>query len=307
MDELLTFFESCAQVNAVRMRRHTRTNDFKGSVFVELASLDEVDRVLGLSLEFAGAPLVVERKSEYMKRAEANGELENGGMNSPRQHRSNGTQGQGEFGRDNRRDREFRGNAGVRDREGIDAPSWKRRREEDTVDAGARDGERAPGSAPAKVEFVPGCVVEFDFGHETVFQATVTFGLVKDSFGGKDAGVEYVDYADGAKVGQVRFASPQAAQAAMKAANDKNSRMIAGYDATLRVLQGEQEEAFYEKVVAARARSERERERGGGGGRKSGKYGRNDRRSEPRGHRDDRRRGGGRGRGRGGDNKRQRR
>lgn len=39
------FFSSHAKINAVRMRRHLTSKDFKGSVFVEAASEEEAKRV----------------------------------------------------------------------------------------------------------------------------------------------------------------------------------------------------------------------------------------------------------------------
>eukprot|EP00197_Chlamydomonas_leiostraca_P002117 CAMPEP_0202857828 /NCGR_PEP_ID=MMETSP1391-20130828/618_1 /ASSEMBLY_ACC=CAM_ASM_000867 /TAXON_ID=1034604 /ORGANISM="Chlamydomonas leiostraca, Strain SAG 11-49" /LENGTH=442 /DNA_ID=CAMNT_0049536685 /DNA_START=156 /DNA_END=1480 /DNA_ORIENTATION=- len=68
LDKLTEFFASHAPVNCVRMRRHLSSKQFKGSVFVEFASAEDADKVLGLKLEHAGAPLHMEKKVAYMAR-----------------------------------------------------------------------------------------------------------------------------------------------------------------------------------------------------------------------------------------------
>jgi hypothetical protein len=46
LDQIVSFFqEAGVQLNAVRVRRHQRSRDFKGSVFIEAASVDEAQRV----------------------------------------------------------------------------------------------------------------------------------------------------------------------------------------------------------------------------------------------------------------------
>ncbi|KAF6258007.1 La domain-containing protein [Scenedesmus sp. NREL 46B-D3] len=69
LDQIVAFFqEAGASLNGVRVRRHPTSRDFKGSVFVEASSVDEAQRLLGLSLEFEGAPLRMERKQHYLAR-----------------------------------------------------------------------------------------------------------------------------------------------------------------------------------------------------------------------------------------------
>jgi hypothetical protein len=43
------------------------SRDFKGSVFIELESTEEMERVKGLAIEFEGAPLRMMPKKEYLK------------------------------------------------------------------------------------------------------------------------------------------------------------------------------------------------------------------------------------------------
>ncbi|EFJ53055.1 hypothetical protein VOLCADRAFT_120167 [Volvox carteri f. nagariensis] len=67
VDSITDFFTKHAPVNCVRMRRHVRSKAFKGSVFVEFASVEDADKVLGMSLEFDGAPLRMQKKLEFVE------------------------------------------------------------------------------------------------------------------------------------------------------------------------------------------------------------------------------------------------
>lgn len=64
--------------------------------------------------------------------------------------------------------------------------------------ARASPGQKRPREEPeAEIvleEYTPGCCVAFDFGEDCEFAEAPTFGLIKDSFGGKDAGLKYADY-----------------------------------------------------------------------------------------------------------------
>ncbi len=274
LDSLVQYFESVGEVNCVRMRRHLRSKDFKGSVFVEFSSLPEAERVKGLTLEHCGAKLELEGKVEYMKRKE---EERHNKPNSPYNHHVN--QGTG-------------ANASA-------VPNNnKRSREADN--GGAADGDASTDAPVEPVEivvepYISGCVVQFDFGTETNFADPVTFGLVKDSFGGRERGLEYVEYTAGATIGYARFASPEAALAALAEA-EEGKRLIAGYSAAVKLLEGDEESEYMKKVAENRAKADANRgndNRGGGrGGR--GRGGRGGGRGR-----------GGRGGGRGG-NKRQR-
>lgn len=57
---------------------------------------------------------------------------------------------------------------------------------------GEEDGELSP-------EFTPACLLHFEFEEGEDVGASVTFGTVKDSFGGRGGGVGFVDYS---KVGR---------------------------------------------------------------------------------------------------------
>lgn len=67
IDSIQAFFAEHAPVNAVRLRRHITSRDFKGSVFVELASVEQSDRVVGMALTFQGAPLRLQKKVTVTK------------------------------------------------------------------------------------------------------------------------------------------------------------------------------------------------------------------------------------------------
>ena len=102
-----------------------------------------------------------------------------------------------------------------------------------------------------------------------------TFGLIKDTFGGRhDGGVQYVDYQQGGKVGHVRFDTAAHATKALEGAAD-GKMMVAGYSAAVRVLEGEEEEAYMKVAAVQRAEAAKQREQSGGrGGRGRGRGGR---------------------------------
>lgn len=259
LDSLVQYFEGVGEVNCVRMRRHLKSKDFKGSVFVEFSSLAEAERVKGLTLEHDGAKLELEGKVEYMKRKE---EERHAKPNSPYNNATQGTGSNANMTSNNKRPREEEGGDG----------------------ADAAPAPDAPAAEPVAVEvqvepYTSGCILQFDFGTGTEFADPITFGLVKDSFGGKDRGLQYVEYAPGTTLGHARFATPEAALAALAEAED-GKRLIAGYSAAVKLLQGEEEGDYMKKVAQDRAKSENQRgndTRGGrrrGGGRGFGRGGR---------------------------------
>ncbi|KAF9982685.1 hypothetical protein BGZ65_002588 [Modicella reniformis] len=63
--ELEQFFGSLGDVKQVRMRRHAETHDFKGSVFVEYATLEESSKIASSKLQFDGVDLLVMSKPAY--------------------------------------------------------------------------------------------------------------------------------------------------------------------------------------------------------------------------------------------------
>ena len=69
---------------------------------------------------------------------------------------------------------------------------------EEGGEGGEGEGEAAAEEAEAEVEvppYEPGCVLRFEYGADVAFAAAPSFGLVKDTFGGRqEGGVVYVDY-----------------------------------------------------------------------------------------------------------------
>ncbi|KAK9841394.1 hypothetical protein WJX74_005063 [Apatococcus lobatus] len=57
LDDLTAFFKQEAPVNAVRLRRHISSKDFRGSIFVEFNTREDADKVAAKQLKYEGAPL----------------------------------------------------------------------------------------------------------------------------------------------------------------------------------------------------------------------------------------------------------
>lgn len=55
LDELNAFFSEAGAIKCVRMRRHTQTKDFKGSVFVEFESEAIMNEVMGITYFLPGS------------------------------------------------------------------------------------------------------------------------------------------------------------------------------------------------------------------------------------------------------------
>lgn len=66
LDKITAFFNKAAPVNCVRLRRHVASRNFRGSVFVEFASVEHATSVLAMKLEYDGAPVTMVRKVDYM-------------------------------------------------------------------------------------------------------------------------------------------------------------------------------------------------------------------------------------------------
>ncbi len=55
---LTSFFNEHAAVRSIRMRKHLTSGDFKGSIFLELDSPEQVQALMDKQLVHAGATLV---------------------------------------------------------------------------------------------------------------------------------------------------------------------------------------------------------------------------------------------------------
>ncbi|KAI8102218.1 hypothetical protein M9435_005824 [Picochlorum sp. BPE23] len=235
LEELEEYFQSSVgKTNAVRMRRHVSSKDFRGSVFAEFGSVEEAERVLKVSegggFVFDGAPLAMEKKAEFVKRKEE--------------------------------ERHARKNSPYNNDTALKTDNHASEKKEEVIEVGEKEIE----------EFgaVPGTFVKFDFGGADLKDG-VTFGLVKDSFGGKDSGLMFVEYKQGEQTGCARFSTKETAQAALDACTD-GKRLLAGFEASLTILEGEEEKEYIKKVIimrkkAAIERAKKEKQGGGGKGR----------------------------------------
>ncbi|GAB4816086.1 hypothetical protein N2152v2_003132 [Parachlorella kessleri] len=260
LDTLTGFFSRAGAVNCVRMRRHLTSKDFKGSVFVEFASKEEADKVAAMSLEFEGAPILLEPKLAYMQRkADERHAKPNSPFNKAEE-----------------------GEAAAEPSAPPAADGGEAVMEEDAAEPAAEPAAKAADAAVP--DYTPGCLLHFDFGGEELGD-DVKFGTVKDSFGGRDGGVGFVDYQQGQQTGHVRFRDPEQAQEVLGKL-EEGTMLVAGVKAAVRLVEGEEEKAYM--VKAAKEREARNAAGGGRGGRGGGRG-----RGRGRGGRG----GGGRGRG----------
>eukprot|EP00890_Picochlorum_soloecismus_P001356 jgi/Picsp_1/2220/NSC_05684-R1_rna binding protein len=223
LEELTGFFDSViGDVNAVRMRRHVSSKDFRGSVFVEFATKEKSEKVLEDSnsengFSFDGARLKMEPKLEFVKRKQ---EERHAKKNSPYNPAAPKTEN------------------GANACKPVKITVDDKEIEEFNMSAGS--------------------CVKFDFGSVT-FNDPVTFGLVKDSFGGKGSGLKFVDYEPGDTTGYARFETPLDAKNIVEQ-SENGKRMLAGYEATLTVLQGDHEREYIKKVIAIRKKAASQRQ-----------------------------------------------
>eukprot|EP00232_Nephroselmis_pyriformis_P003315 CAMPEP_0182912470 /NCGR_PEP_ID=MMETSP0034_2-20130328/37532_1 /TAXON_ID=156128 /ORGANISM="Nephroselmis pyriformis, Strain CCMP717" /LENGTH=282 /DNA_ID=CAMNT_0025049145 /DNA_START=26 /DNA_END=870 /DNA_ORIENTATION=+ len=69
IESVMAFFKAAKPVVlSVRMRRHTTSKDFKGSVFVEFETPEDAKAVTEMALENEGASLLLELKPDYLQR-----------------------------------------------------------------------------------------------------------------------------------------------------------------------------------------------------------------------------------------------
>ncbi|XRB01147.1 lupus La protein [Pycnococcus provasolii] len=318
--------ETGKKVSSVRLRRHMQSKDFRGSVFVEFESEEDMQAVAKMSLVFEGAELDMCSKLEYVQR-----------KRDERAAKIAAAEAQAAAGH-------FREDAAV-------TPEKRKARDGDDAD-GARDAKVARTEKPKQpVSFTPGLILAFEFeGREeapegmqrdairSYFEerakadgdagATANGGGEQDAAeggaeegdggekeegneaakeeNGDDAtaskknskgGVRFVDWKPGANSGFVRFSEPT-----MTSAAAASSGSLEGAVLTVRVLTGDEETAYWEQIGQGadgfdRGHRSGGRGRGGGGGRGRGGGG-------GRGRGGGRYGGGGRGRGGGGHRRR---
>lgn len=247
LEELQGFFETLGETKSVRMRRHVQSKDFRGSVFVEFASVEEAERVLGKekgSVVYDGAPIEMERKVAFLEKRAAERQA---------REQARGDRGQGEDGKRRRFDDRDRDRNRNDNNEPPSPVAVKAVTDEDVV------AEVGAGRTVMRFEFT------LPEGEREKLQS-VSFGLVKDSLGGREAGLVYVEYESAGIDGCARFNCGEAAKKAVERA-EGGKLMIAGFEAAVSVLEGDAERAYVRKMLEAKAVSAAERatrERDGG-------------------------------------------
>jgi lupus La protein len=228
LDELTDLFQALGDVKSIRLRRHLASKDFRGSIFIEFSSKEEAAKVLEKELVHQGAPIKLEWKAEYLERKEAEKEIKRAELKALQAAQAAQAEAEATAAATN----------GTTDtaclEEGETANGHTYTSEElDAIDLG---------------HYRSGCVIHFDYGKATNFSIAPIVAVIKDSFGDKLGGVKYVDYLlTGSKQGYVHFKSPEDARDAIakftrRDSNGNYKMMIAGYEATVKILGPDEEE-----------------------------------------------------------------
>ncbi|GFR42570.1 hypothetical protein Agub_g3468, partial [Astrephomene gubernaculifera] len=287
VDAITEFFSGHAPVNCVRMRRHMRSKMFKGSVFVEFASLEDAEKVMAQSLEFAGAPIRMLKKMEYVEskrqqRKNRSGGFKNDGDLSDDSNIGNGLpdgvggvvdcgavtsshgqrQQQQQAKRAPKRKQEEEPEEEREYDEGDlgDGPSAKRTKPapKETAEDGAAAGE-AEGGDEEMGEGEEGGDAEqaqpyftagclIGFTLEAELPELTGPRVISDVFGGRDK-VRFVELNADRKGGYLRFVSPEFAAAALSdfEARGEEARTIAGIKGTMKKVEGEEEASYHKR------------------------------------------------------------
>ena len=261
---------SAPLVASVRLRRHVASKDFKGSAFIEFAAREACDAVLkahapaaaapaaaataaddndddasaapasSSPLVHAGAPLRLERKTEFVSRkvAERKAKAAAAAAATPTTPEITPSSGGG-------------GAATASDAAAAAAPA---------------------ASVPPAPTFEPGRVLRFALAADAD-ASEAEFGAVKVAFGGREAGLAFAEVDPGNKSGRIRFRTAADAEEAVKRAEEGKVELGGKPCVEVELLGGEEEVAFYQRAEAARKDDNgygngghgRGRGRGGGG------------------------------------------
>ena len=247
IDALTTFFSSSiAPVASVRLRRHVASKDFKGSAFVEFESEEGAAAAVAAAaaeggLTHDGAPLRVEPKTEFVARKVA--------------------------------ERKAKAAAAAAAPPTPAAPAG---------DSAPRT-DASPAAAAAAQDSEPGCLLSFEVvaaeGDDAPPSDALSYAAVKAAFGGRSAGLAYVEIDADGRAGVLRFRTPADADAAAASAADGGGIAVGDARVTVAKVEGDAEAAFHARAAAARAAAA-DRDpppsggRGGGRGRGFGGRGR---------------------------------
>ncbi|KXZ51968.1 hypothetical protein GPECTOR_11g90 [Gonium pectorale] len=290
VDAITEFFNGHAAVNCVRMRRHMKSKMFKGSVFVEFASEELAEKVLGSSLEYAGAPLRLQKKAAYLDSKREARKTRGAGKAHGGDHSDDSNIDVGlpdglggevdskaaaaspaSAGRQQNRPQQSkpqqpqRGAKRKQDEPEYDegdlgeGPSSKRSKPAEGAEQGAEaeggdadeDMGEGEGEEVPEPTFVPGCLVDFTLDAEL---PELTGPLViKDVMGGVDK-ILFVELRKDRKGGIIRFKTAELAATAIAdfGAREEDARTIAGIKGSMSKVEGEAEKDFFKRVALAR-------------------------------------------------------
>eukprot|EP00884_Botryococcus_braunii_P022248 jgi/Botrbrau1/8707/Bobra.0311s0019.1 len=247
LEPLLVFFRTVAPVNCVRLRRHTYSKDFRGSVLVEFASLEDAEKAKGQALVYEGAPL----KMEFWNTFKAK-------IKEDRQAKAATVDPATPSGTENAKP------AGESDEaiEGGTPEAAEHKTEGGAAAADEAQGGEEEEEEAAVPDWEPCCVVRFTF--EDGLPDDLKYFDLKKSFGGRDAGVAYVEHPAGELSGCIRFRTREDAAGAISKGDPPGTAAVKEKKVRLEILEGPEEIAYYKRADAAKKAAAAKEEAGGG-------------------------------------------
>lgn len=224
LDELTDLFQGLGDVKSVRLRRHLASKDFRGSIFIEFSSKDEAAKVVEKEVVHQGALIKMEWKTAYLERKEVEKEIKRAELKALQAAQAAQAEAEAEA---------TAAVTNVTTTTFEDEETTCTSDELDAIDLG---------------HYISGCIIHFDYGKNTNFSIAPIVPVIKDSFGDKLGGVKYVDYfLPGSKQGYVHFKSPEEARDVIAKFTKRDrdgsyKMMIAGYEATVKILGPGEEE-----------------------------------------------------------------